>query len=314
MKDSPMKVLFVSSGRKARAGEIVFSQGESLREAGIAVDYLLAGPGLVGYLTSVAKIRKSWKSGDYDLVHAHYSLSAFAASLAGRFPLVVSLMGSDVFMSWWVRILIKILYHFRWDATIVKSLQMKDMLGLKKAEIVPNGVDIELFKPAPSEEAREHLGFPLQGKLVLFGSSAGRSEKNAELAHEAFKLLNDPETEFRYLSGVPHDQVPFWLNAADVLLLTSKWEGSPNVVKEAMACNCPVVATDVGDISWVIGTTEGCIIAEPDKTDLAQKIKLILERGDRTDGRGRIKLLALTTGETAERIKIVYHEVLKGHK
>lgn len=305
-----MKVLFVSSGRQKQAGAIIFSQGESLKEAGIAVDYLLAGPGLAGYISAIASIRKAWKTGDYNLVHAHYSLSAISASLAGRFPLVVSLMGSDVFMSGLVRTLIRMLYRYRWDATVVKSPQMKERLGLAQAEVIPNGVDIGLFKPAPQEEARGHIGFPLSGKLVLFGSSADRPEKNADLAHKAVAALNDPEVELRYLSGIPHNEVPHYLNASDVLLLTSKWEGSPNVVKEAMACNCPVVSTDVGDVKWLTGETKGCFITSFDAIDVAAKLRAALDFNARTEGRERIISLGMDSQSVAARIKSIYERVV----
>lgn len=305
-----MKVLFVSSGRKKQPGVIVFSQGESLKREGIAVDYLMAGPGLAGYLSAIARIRRAWKRGDYDLVHAHYSLSAFAASLAGRFPLVVSLMGSDLFMSGAVRPVIRTLYRHRWDATIVKSLQMKELLRLSKAEVVPNGVDTELFSHVSKSDAREYIGYPVAGKLVLFGSSSDRSEKNAALAREAVALLYEPEVELRYLSGVPHDQVRYWLNAADVLLLTSKREGSPNVVKEAMACNCPVVSTEVGDVRWLFGETKGCFIASSDAGDVAAKLRASLAFSDRTEGRERIISLGIDSRSVAAHIKSIYERVI----
>ena len=310
MEEITVKVLFVSSGRQKQAGAIVLSQGESLNKAGIAVDYLLAGPGAAGYISAIARIRKAWETGDYNLVHAHYSLSAISASLAGRFPLVVSLMGSDVFMSGPVRSLIRAFYRHRWDATVVKSLQMKERLGLAQAEVIPNGVDIGLFKPALREEARERLGFPLSGKLVLFGSSADRPEKNAGLARKAVAALNDPQVELRYLSGIPHNEVPDYLNASDVMLLTSKWEGSPNVVKEAMACNCPVVSTDVGDVRWLTGETKGCFITSFDAEDIAEKLRTALDFNARTEGRERIIKLGMDSPSVAERIRTIYERVI----
>ncbi|MDT8374977.1 MAG: glycosyltransferase [Bacteroidales bacterium] len=305
-----MKVLFVSSGRNKQPGVIVFSQGESLKREGIAVDYLLAGPGPAGYLSAVVRIRRAWKRGDYDLVHAHYSLSAFAASLAGRFPLVVSLMGSDLHMSGVMRTIIRSLYRHRWGATIVKSLQMKELMKLSEAEVVPNGVDTELFRPLSKTEAREFPGYPVAGKLVLFGSSPDRREKNAVLAREAVALLHDPDVELRYLSGVPHEHVPYWLNAVDVLLLTSTREGSPNVVKEAMACNCPVVSTEVGDVRWLFGETGGYFITSNDAGDVAAKLRAALDLSGRTEGRERIMKLELDSGSVAARIKSIYERVV----
>lgn len=276
----------------------------------MAVDYMLAGPGLSGYLSAIPKIRRAWRSGRYDLVHAHYSMSAFAASLSGRFPLVVSLMGSDVFMSGPMRLIIRILCRRRWAATIVKSVQMKEKLRLRDSEVIPNGVDTGLFVPASRETAKEHLGFPVSRKMVLFGSSADRPEKNPGLARRAFDLLNEPAADFRYLAGLAHSEVPWHLNAADVLLLTSTWEGSPNVIKEAMACNCPVVASDAGDVAILTGGTGGCYIASHDAEDVAAKLRAALDFSGRTRGRERILELGLDSGRVAERIKSVYERVI----
>jgi len=305
-----VKVLFISSGRRKRVGPVVLSQGESLKEAGVGVDYLLAGPGFGGYLSAIPEIRRAWKRGGYDIVHAHYSLSAFAASVAGRFPLVVSLMGSDVFMSGVVRSLIVFFCRRRWGATIVKSDQMKDMLRLPEAEVIPNGVDTSLFRPFSRDEARKHIHIDGSRRLVLFGSSPDRQEKNARLAEEAFALLDYPGAELMYLSGVPREEVPWYLNAADLVLLTSKWEGSPNVIKEAMACNCPVVSTDTGDVRSITGETEGCFITSYDVSDVAAKIRQALDFNNRTTGRERIMDLGLDSHTVADRIKTLYEKVV----
>ena len=100
-----------------------------------------------------------------------------------------------------------------------------------------------------------------------------------------------------------------YLNAADALVLTSLWEGSPNVIKEAMACNLPIVSTDVGDVKEVIGDTEGCYITSYEPSDVAGKIKLALDFGKRTNGREKIKHLEINT--IAKRIIDVYNEVLQ---
>jgi glycosyltransferase involved in cell wall biosynthesis len=305
-----VKVLFVSSGKNGKPGQVVISQGESLKEAGIEVDYLLSGPGISGYLSAVPAVRRAWKSGRYDLVHAHYSLSAFVASLAGRFPLVVSLMGSDVHMSPVVRGLSRVFYRLRWNTTVVKSQKMKDKLGLQAAEVIPNGVDIRLFRPADRADARAHIGYAPARKMVLFGSSAERREKNPALAEKAMELLGDPKADLIFLSGIPHDEVPSYLNAADLLLLTSKWEGSPNVVKEAMACNCPVVSTDVGDVRWLAGGAEGCFISSHEPENVAENIRAALSLKGRSTGRERIISLGLDSGSVAKKLREVYERVI----
>lgn len=101
------------------------------------------------------------------------------------------------------------------------------------------------------------------------------------------------------------------MNAADVLLLTSRYEGSPNVIKEAMACNCPIVATDVGDIRWIIGDTEGCYLTSFDPGDVASKLQLALKFGRRTRGRERLIELGLDSVSVAKRIVQLYQDVIE---
>jgi teichuronic acid biosynthesis glycosyltransferase TuaC len=310
MNNSGIKVLFISSSKRGRAGDVVLSQGESLKQAGIDVDYFLIKSGFRGYLSSISRIRKTWKAGGHDLVHAHYSLSAFAASAAGRFPLVVSLMGSDVFMSGFLRRITRILSRRRWRATIVKTVEMKERLHIAGAEVVPNGVDLKLFSPAGRTEARSYLEYPVQKILILFISAPGRPEKNLELAEKAIKLLDDPDVDFRHLYNVTRTDIPYWLNAADLLLLTSKYEGSVNVIKEAMACNCPIVSTDVGDVRWVTGDIAGCYITSFDAGEITDAIRKALAFNARTNGRARIISLGLDSESVAMKILSIYERAL----
>lgn len=292
---------------------IVKNQGESLKDEGIEIDYFIVKPGFAGYISSIPRIRTTFKKGKYDLAHAHYSLSGFVAALAGCKPLVVSLMGSDVFQSWFNRILIRIFSFHLWDRVIVKTSQMKARLNIEKAFIIPNGVDLNIFRPIPKQNARKYLNYQESDPMILFISGLNRPEKNIELAKAAIKVLHNNNIELRHVYNVPHNEIPWHLNSADVLLLTSKWEGSVNVIKEAMACNCPIVSTNVGDVKWVLGDTEGCYIASYDPLDLAEKIKLALEFSkdkNRTEGRNRIYKLGLDSDTIAGKIIEVYKNVL----
>jgi glycosyltransferase involved in cell wall biosynthesis len=306
-----MKVLFVSSGRNGVVGAVVKNQGDSLKNSGVDINYFLIKPGLKGYVLGIPKIRKEFKRGKFDLIHAHYSYSAYSASLAGNFPLIVSLMGSDVFMSGIRRIIIKIFSKFLWSEVIVKSKQMSELLELHFAKVIPNGVDLTIFKPILKIDARNILGYPENKKLIIFVSSPDRSEKNFALAKKAINLFSDPEIELRCLYDISSSELNQWLNAADLLLLTSFYEGSPNIIKEAMACNCPIVSTDVGDVKNVIGDTDGCFISSFDPADVADKIKAALDFGRKTNGRERIKELGLDSETIANKIIQVYKEVLK---
>lgn len=303
-----MKILFVSSGKAGEVGHVVRNQGASLAEHGIDIDYFTITPGLLGYLRSINGIRRRFAGGDYDLIHAHYSFSGFAASLSGCRPLVVSLMGSDVRVKGVYRLLLRYFCVNGWNATIVKTTEMKEHLGIRDALVIPNGVNIDRFKPIPKDEARRYLGYPVDGKLVILVSVANRPEKNPELAFAAVKRLQG--VDFRHVSDVSNDEIPWYINAADVMLLTSKWEGSVNVVKEAMACNCPIVSTDVGDVKWVTDSTEGCYISSFDPSELAENIRKALNFSSRTRGRDRIIRLGLDSEAITVRLKEVYKRIL----
>lgn len=309
-----MKVLFVSSGNSGEIGTLVKNQGESLRNVGIDVEYfLIKGRGFWGYFTSILKIRRAYYRGNYSIAHAHYSLSAFATSLAGRFPLVVSLMGSDAYLYRSLRLAAKFFYRIRWNAAIVKTQRMKNLLGMNQTLVIPNGVDLKKFKPISKVVAREYIGYPENKKIILFIANPERYEKNYSLAMESVKTLNNDDIELLPVFNKPDKDITYYMNAADVLLLTSKWEGSVNIIKEAMACNCPIVSTDVGDVRWIIGETEGCYITSFDPHDVAEKIKLALhfaETKKKTNGRQRIIDLGLDSETVAGKIIEVYEKVL----
>nr|MBP9044541.1 glycosyltransferase family 4 protein [Spirochaetota bacterium] len=148
-------------------------------------------------------------------------------------------------------------------------------------------------------------------KHILFMSNPDRPEKNYNLAKQAYNLLNENNIVLHVIYNISNDKIPHYYYSADLLLLTSLWEGSPNVIKEAMACNLPIVSTDVGDVKEVIGSTEGCYICSYDPKDVAEKIKMALDFGKRTNGRERIIKLGLDADNIAKKIINVYDKVLE---
>lgn len=308
-----MKVLFVSSGRAGGPGQVVVNQGESLKRAGIEIDYLTIEPGLKGYLKGISKIRGKYKQGNFDLVHAHYSLSGMIASFTCNKVLVVSLMGSDTLMPGIMRIATRFFSHFVWKTIIVKTAEMRAVLKIKKVVVIPNGVDLERFKPMSKDECRKYLGFDFSAgnKLVISVSSPDRPEKNIMLAYDSVSAIRNPAVELKHLSGVPNEEMPYYMNAADVMLLTSSREGSVNVIKEAMACNIPVVSTDVGDVRWILGDTEGCYITSFDVSDISRKIEMALSFNRNTAGRERLINIGLDEKLIANRLIEVYREALR---
>jgi len=306
-----MNILFVGSGTDG--GTIIKAQGESLKKSGIHVDYFFMNKGgLGGYLKSISRLREKLKSKDYDLIHSHYLLSAIISSLSSKKPQVVSLMGSDVHDSIFLRWISKCLYFLSWKATIVKSDEMKALLKLKKIHVIPNGVDLDNFHPLDKTEAREKIGWD-QSTYVLFGSNPERKEKNYELAENACKLVSIPGIKLIPIKNIPHEEIIFYLNACDTLLLTSFYEGSPNIVKEAMACNCPVVTTDVGDVRKILGSTKGCFITEYDPADVSGKIILAVNHRNIslfTEGRQQLIKNGMDSNSVASALKKIYEKLI----
>jgi teichuronic acid biosynthesis glycosyltransferase TuaC len=139
-------------------------------------------------------------------------------------------------------------------------------------------------------------------------------EKNYILAERAVKYIDDNRIKLITVSGIPNSELPFYYNAADVLILTSLWEGSPNVIKEAMACNCPIVSTDVGDVRSILGETEGTYLTSFDYRDVAEKLSAAIkftETSGRTKGRERIMEKGLDSGSVSEKLINIYISVIK---
>lgn len=314
-----MKVLFVSSGNnKFGVSPVVKTQGESLERAGVALEYFtIQGKGSLGYLHNVRTLREFLARNQYDLIHSHFFLSSVVASVSNLQPLVVSLMGSDVYTSKYWNVLIRLFRKARWGATIVKTEKMKAALRIEDVHVIPNGVDLSTFCASDKRVARNRLGLDPVKKYVLFASDPARTEKNFKLAKESVRRLNDSNVELLVVHGLERNLMPLYLNSIDALLLTSAHEGSPNIVKEAVACARPIVSTDVGDVGWLLRDIQGCFLTSFDPSDVADKIKKALnfsKRVGRTHGRDRIVELGLDSETIAGRILAVYSEVLNRPK
>lgn len=310
-----LKVLFVSSGNSPEISDekgvlpIIKNQGESLRNNGIDVDYFtIKGRGLAGYLKNIPMLRKYIREGNFNIIHAHYSLSGIITSLSTNKPVIVSLMGSDIKASFFYKYVIKFFCDFKWGSVIVKSKRMKNDLRFSGAYVVPNGVDFKKFKFIEKDVAQKKVGFDNNKKHIIFVASMNQSVKNFDLAQKAYKLLDSKNAELNIVSFVDKDIMPHYMNAADVLIMTSFWEGSPNVVKEAMACNLPIVSTDVGDVKEIIKGTQGCYITSYDEVDISKKLEIVLKKNKRTNGRNNVKHLGINN--IAKKIIKIYYDTL----
>ena len=320
-----MRVLFVSSGRQGDANPIIKNQGESLRKAGVDLEYfVVAGRGWKSYIKSIKPLRNRIKKGDYDVVHAHYSWCAYLTGIATtglRVPLVVSLMGNDILDHWWYPVLARVVAKCKpWKAVIVKSQEMRKRVGMPYANVVPNGVNMERFREESKVESQEKLGWDAKKKHILFPARKEDTRKNWPLALGAVSRLvesqesrvKSQEIELHEMSGVPNDKTPIMYNAADAVVLPSFYEGSANALKEAMACNVPIVTTDMGDCRERIEGCEGCYVANTYEVDeFAELLGKALEFGGKTKGRERLVADGIADYQIAGKLTDIYESVLK---
>lgn len=258
------------------------------------------------YAKVVPRVLRVARSGEFDLLHAHYGLTAPVAVAQPWLPSVLSLWGSDVTGP---VAPISRLCAPHCDEVVVMSDRMARALG-HRCVVVPDGVDLDRFQPRPRSGAREQVGWTDAAVNVLFPYSPRRSEKNYERARRIVDEVDDLLEEtvaLRTVWGVPHERMPTYVNAADALLLTSRREGSPNAVKEAMACNVPVVATDVGDVRQRLEGVDPSYVRTTDRGLLDALLTVIL-RGERSNGREAAHAVSLERSTAA--ILAVYRRAL----
>ena len=259
----------------------------------------------------------------YDLVHANYGLTAPFALAQPHRPLVLTLWGSDLRLflnnrkwNWLCKNLIEL---EGFDEIMVRSEEMR--INLKRefgldAHIVPSGVDLDKFKPMEKEKAKNEVGWKQDVKHILFPYPPSRDVKNYSLAEEVVeevKSRTNEKVELKVVYGVPHKKILVYYNASDVLLLTSKSEGSPNTVKEAMACNVPVVSTDVGDVELLLDGVKHSKVCD-DKKKLVKGVLDAIDKNARSNGRERIKELGISLEDMGKKIFNIYNKALESYK
>lgn len=311
-----MKVLFVCGGNSREEifslenyQPFVFDQRQSLIMKGIDVNvFTIKGRGFIGYLRNLPMLRNEIALNGYRLVHAHFGLAGMLSVLQKLCPVVTTFQGSDINLIR-NRFISKAAVRFSAHNIFVENKLCEKANVRRGFSIIPYGVDLEqIFVPMDKVKCRNQLGLSIKSRIGLFCASFSRSEKNFGLAKSAIDLVGNLRI-MELQKNYTRTQVNMLLNACDFVLMTSVREGSPQLIKEAMACNCPIVSTDVGDVRAVIRNTEGCYITSFDPRDVAEKIELALRFGKRTEGRQRIDSLHLGTKMIADRIIDVYSKV-----
>ena len=291
----------------------VIEQMESLRKIGIEIDtYGIVGKGLLGYLSNIFGIRKKIHEFQPDLIHAHYGLSGLCANLQRKVPVVTTYHGSDIHSGGWILRLSRLAIRLS-AYNIFISRRLQDFSGTHQSDtaIIPCGINMETIHEMSRSDAKRLM--KCDNPFVLFSGSFSNDVKNPALAKQAMEKVDN--AELMELRGYNREEVNLLMNAADCLLMTSHREGSPQVIKEAMACGTPIVSVDVGDVKDIIGDTEGCYIAERNPDDIAEKIRMAMAFKGKTQGRQRIIDLGLSNDLVAERLIEIYQQaIIQKHK
>ena len=289
-------------------GCFVAEQVEDLRRAGIDVD-VLAFDGRHdrrAYVRAVRGIRARARGG-YDLVHAHYGLAGAAALGQREAPLVTTFHGSDIGYVPWQR-------HVSWVVArlsypIFVSRAGARALGLPRADVIPAAADTDRFRILDRAEARRRLGWSPGARYALLPGPRDNLRKNAPLFDATLQRLGRRiAIESVALEGWSRDEAVLVLNAADAMLMTSDWEGSPVAVRESLACGTPVVSVDVGDVPEVLHGLPGCAVAARDPVELAAAVGGALDLRDRETLRRRAK--SVSRPVVAARLVSLYERVL----
>jgi teichuronic acid biosynthesis glycosyltransferase TuaC len=308
-----MRVLIVCSGNKGEASPFVLEQAQQLEHAGCIVKlFLIQGKGWRGYLRNRAPLLGSIAEFKPDVVHAHSGMSALLAGLQRRVPAVATYHGSDVNvpkLRFFTRLSMRLC-----KVHIVVSADMKRILRNDDVLVLPCAVNTDVFIPADRMVARQRLGWSADGIYVLFSSSFSNAVKNAPLAMAAVEVCRDYHIQLMELKDKSREDVALMLNACDAALMTSFTEGSPQFVKEAMACGVPVVSTRVGDVAELSEDLPGHFMVGFDTEEVARGVKAaILFRADigYTNGPDVIRRRGLTPNSVAMELMRVYTRVAK---
>ena len=322
-----MRILEVSRYKSFYADHqlpFVTEQGAAIRALGCEVEFFLMEG---NYWQQYWSLRKKIKECKPDIVHAHFGLTALVAELQNEVPVVATFHNGET-GNWYVNIVTSLM-SLRAKYVIYVAQHIYDLLYFKANHysIIPCGVPRDKMVITPYSEARAQLGWSDKKKYILFGGAFDDERKNYKLLAEAVeRLKNDGmnDIECVEMKGLSREECVLRMCAVDLFALPSHSEGSPQALKEAMACNCPCVATDIADVRELFGDEPGhFILRNPRKTherwegdehsldDLVLLLKEALAYGKRTNGRKQIEKLELFNEQVAGRIIKIYECIMK---
>ena len=325
-----MKILIVGNNKPGHFAPFVEEQARALQLQGCEVVFFgVQGKGIWGYLRCLPALKRAIKQHQPDLIHAHYGLSGLLANLQRLVPVVTTYHGSDInkpnilrFSKIAMRLSAHNIFVSQRNVTLALSPNSLITYRLKKRyTLLPCGVNI----PKPWGELQTQrveqltLNQWVQEKLtagvkhVLFAGAFNNAVKDPELAKAAIHELESKgvKVELIELKGYNRDQVNALMYNCDALLMTSKTEGSPQVIKEAMACGCPIVSVDVGDVAERVSGVEGCyVVSSREPAAIAKALQQALAFSGKTNGREKIMEMGLSNEQVAERLMAIYKQLV----
>ena len=316
-----MKILIVGNNKPGHFAPFVEEQARALQLQGCEVVFFgVQGKGIMGYLRCLPTLCRAIKQHQPDLIHAHYGLSGLLANLQRIVPVVTTYHGSDINKPNILRFS-KIAMRLSAHNIFVSKRNIAIAQPKDKYTLLPCGVNIPKLWSEMQTQRVEQLTLNqwVQGKLdagvkhVLFAGAFNNAVKDPELAKAVInELANEGvKAELIELKGFNRDQVNSLMYNCDTLLMTSKTEGSPQVIKEAMACGCPIVSVDVGDVAERVSGVEGCyVVSSREPAAIAKALQQALAFSGKTNGRQRIIEMGLSNEQVAERLMAIYKQLV----
>ena len=317
-----MKILVIASDKSGHFAPFVEEQISALQTCGLEIlRYSITGKGIFGYLKELPKLKKSIRKHKPDVLHAHFGLAGLLATLAVigvHLPVVVTYHGCDINAKInrpFSRIAMRL---STWNI-FVSNRQLLIAYGTEQKtkkstnwSVIPCGIDTGTFNPAHVNDCWYDSKF-ISKSYVLFAGRYSDVVKNAALAQEVIHIYNDTHLDYPMemieLYGYSRNEVVTLMSRCNALLLTSIREGSPQVIKEALACGCPIVSVDVGDVSERVSGVVGCWVATSrDPKELAELLESALFFG-RTAGREKLLSDGMDNLQIAEKLISIYRKV-----
>ncbi len=306
-----MRVLVVTNmyptPERPALGPFVRDQVEALRRRGdVDVELFAFSPGPRALIRAVGALRRRFRGRSFDIVHAHFGLTAWPALLAGLGPVVVTLHGNDLLVRRSYLATRAALPFIALTAAVSRefSANVPGAGTTRRVAVLPVGIDTGRFRSIPRAEARARLGLDPDEPCLLFPHDPSRPLKRYDRAVDTAA-----GTRLLTLGGVAPEEVPFWINAANAVLVPSEKEAFGLSVIEALACGVPAFATPVGIHPVALGGIAGAYCAPWDRDDWRAALRPHLESSDpRVDGRARAALFSADA--MAARVVAAWRELL----